>query len=93
MIRFSVYFTEQKKGFHAVFTQTEQEFSARFEAFQVETEIVGGEIYTGDYTVIPQVHQQTLNTKNKSMSDDVTVEEIPYAEVSNTSGGTTATIG
>ena len=48
--------------------------------------------YTGDYTVIPKVYEQTLVTKNKSMTDDVTVEAVPYAEVSNPSGGVTANI-
>lgn len=93
MIRFSVRFTEQKKRFDASFEKTDQGFDAAFEAFQVETKIVGGELYTGDYTVIPQTHPQTLNTQNRSMISDVTVEGIPYAEVSNTSGGTTAIIG
>lgn len=48
--------------------------------------------YTGDYTVIPKVYEQTLETKNKSMTDDVTVTAVPYAEVSNPSGGLTANI-
>lgn len=48
--------------------------------------------YEGDYTVIPKVYEQTLATKNKSMTDDVTVEAVPYAEVSNPSGGKTANI-
>ena len=48
--------------------------------------------YTGDYTVIPKVYEQTLETKNKSMTDDVTVEAVPYSEVSNLSGGYTASI-
>ena len=48
--------------------------------------------YDGDYTVIPKVYEQTLETKNKSMTDNVTVEAVPYAEVSNPSGGKTANI-
>lgn len=44
--------------------------------------------YTGPYSVIPKIYQQILETKNKLMSDDVTVEEIPYTEVSNISGTT-----
>ena len=49
--------------------------------------------YTGPYTVIPKVKQdQTLNTKDKSMVDDVVVLEIPYEEVHNVTG-TTFTIG
>ena len=54
---------------------------------------VDGDPYTGDYTVIPKVSPQVLHTRNKVMSSDVTVCEIPYAEVSNVTGGVTATIG
>ena len=36
--------------------------------------------YEGSYSVTPKVYEQTLATKNKSMVDDVTVEEIPYSD-------------
>lgn len=50
--------------------------------------------YDGEYIVTPKVAQQTtLATTNKVMDDDVTVLEIPYAEVSNLIGGKTAIIG
>lgn len=49
--------------------------------------------YTGAYTVTPQAYmEQTLKTKSKSMTDDVTVEEIPIYETSN-EYGTTINIG
>lgn len=48
--------------------------------------------YEGSYSVIPKVYEQTLETANKSMTDDVTVEEIPYSETSNPSGGNTVNI-
>ncbi len=48
--------------------------------------------YTGDYDVIPKVVDQVLETKNLSMTDDVTVKEIPMHEVSN-DYGTTIIIG
>lgn len=51
------------------------------------------EKYTGSYTVKPLVSKQTLATKDKVMSDNVTVLEIPYSEVSNNEGGCTVTIG
>lgn len=50
--------------------------------------IPAGEVYPGPYEVTPAVRQQVLNTRNKQMSDDVTVLEIPYAETSNESGTT-----
>lgn len=55
---------------------------------------VGGETYTGDYTVTPKVRQQTiLPTQLKVMIDDVTVSQIPEYEVSNPQGGKTFIIG
>ncbi len=51
------------------------------------------EQYKGSYTVTPSVTEQKMATKNKVMLDDVTVEAIPYAEVTNTSNGKTVTIG
>lgn len=49
--------------------------------------------YKGPYKTVPKVIKQTLNTKNKSMSLDVTIESIPYSEVSNPEGGKTIIIG
>ena len=64
-----------------------------------ETEVIEFDIngdlpnpYTGDYDVIPKVVDQVLETKNLSMTDDVTVKEIPTHEVSN-DYGTTIIIG
>lgn len=51
------------------------------------------EHYTGTYTITPRVYSQSMDTVNKVMDDDVTIHEIPLAEVSNLSGGMTATIG
>lgn len=49
--------------------------------------------YEGSYQVTPAVSSQTLDTSNKLMQADIVVEKIPYTEVSNNSGGTTASIG
>ena len=51
------------------------------------------ELYEGEYIVTPTVSNQTMATKNKLMINDVTIEAIPYAEVTNNSGGTTVSIG
>ena len=48
--------------------------------------------FDGSYTVTPKTYAQTLVTKNKSMVDDLVIEEIPYSEVSNPSGGNTVNI-
>lgn len=50
-------------------------------------------IYDGDYTITPDVDGQTVGTAGKMMRDDLTVEAIPYFDVSNASGGSTVYIG
>lgn len=44
--------------------------------------------YLGEYEVIPSTEEQTLATKNKTMSENVTIKQIPTYEVSNESGTT-----
>lgn len=51
------------------------------------------EYYDGDYEVRPTVEEQSLPTKDKLMSQDVHIEEIPYFETTNESGGYTVIIG
>ena len=53
----------------------------------------GREKYTGSYEVTPRANEQKLHTASKIMMDDVTIKEIPYAEVTNPAGGTTVIIG
>ena len=67
-------------------------------SLNLDIELVGGgsgrfPYYTGAYVVDPRKVAQTLDTKNKSMRDDVTINPIFYAETSNPSGGLTAVIG
>lgn len=50
-------------------------------------------LYEGEYEVTPKVTEQTLPTAQKFLERDVTIEKIPYFEVTNNSGGTTASIG
>lgn len=51
------------------------------------------ETYDGDYVVVPKINvDQTLETKDKVMEDDVLVLKIPYYETSNEAGGTTVYI-
>ena len=60
------------------------------------TDGAGGKLptYEGAYEVTPKPFiEQVLETKNKSMVDNVTVFEIPYSEVTNPQGGKTANIG
>ena len=59
----------------------------------IKVEYITGDMYGGPYEVTPRIESVVLATRNKTMSNDVTVYEIPYAEVSNPAGGKTATIG
>lgn len=45
-------------------------------------------LYTGDYTVTPKTHSQTLDTENKKLLQDVTIKAVPYYETSNSKGKT-----
>lgn len=74
------------------FTQSDQAFSTDFGEVHIVTEYVGGELYQGEYKVTPKVEEQTMPTKGKVMSNDVTVNPVPFFNVSNTSGGSTAFI-
>lgn len=51
------------------------------------------EVYRGDYIVEPDFTEQVLATKNKMLTDNVTVKAIEVQRVSNTSGGRTVYIG
>lgn len=56
----------------------------------------GGEIYddyTGSYDITPMVTSQTMQTKNKHMTDDVLIRVIPTREAPNEAGGVTFVIG
>lgn len=49
--------------------------------------------YDGEYGVEPRKVGQILETANKSMSEDVVINPIYYAETTNVGGGYTAIIG
>ena len=49
--------------------------------------------YDGDWEVVPDTVFQLLPTADRWCEDDILVHPIPYSEVSNMSGGYTATIG
>ena len=48
--------------------------------------------YHGSYEVTPSNSEQTLQTKDKILLNNVTVHKTPYYEVSNIYGGKTVTI-
>lgn len=61
----------------------------------VIVDVIGGNVeeYKGAYEVTPATTAQVLETARKVMRDDLTIKEIPYAEVSNAAGGNTISIG
>ena len=83
-------FEEDDTSLEIQFIQTTCKFSAEFDEMVL---VSAEEIYTGDYNVTPRVYEQILETKDKLMLNDVTVEIIPLARVLNQSNGYTVTIG
>lgn len=65
------------------------------EEFIEEIEVLSQdyESWNGNYSITPSVTSQILDTKSKIMRDNLIINEIPYSEVSNTSGGNTVHIG
>ena len=51
-----------------------------------------GEPYTGEYEITPDFSEHTLQTRYKSMLDNVTVHAIPASEIDNAAGGVTFSI-
>lgn len=51
-----------------------------------------GSPYEGEYAVTPKTTQQSLETKHKTMQNDLTVLEIPYYQTTNEAGGYTVII-
>lgn len=51
------------------------------------------EAYEGEYILNPTFEEQVLPTKNKQMSDDLTIHAIKVERVANESGGKTVIIG
>lgn len=44
--------------------------------------------YDGDYDITPAASEQTLETTNKTLREDLTIKPIPYYDVSNEYGRT-----
>lgn len=55
-------------------------------------QLTGYTDYDGLYEVTPRVEGQTLPTRDKHMTDDVTIQAIPIHYVSNSAGGNTVYI-
>ena len=53
----------------------------------------GYEDYEGSYVITPDVDQQVISTNDRHLTEDIIIQPIPYAEVSNDANGYTVTIG
>lgn len=73
--------------FDLIFEEEDLEFDLDFEEVQIiHTDY---DPYVGPYEVIPKAWEdQILATNGKNMTDDVTVFEVPYDEVTNPTGTT-----
>ena len=51
-------------------------------------------VYSGNYEVVSKANEDSyLETKNKKLTDNIHVKEIPYFETTNLSNGLTVYIG
>lgn len=48
--------------------------------------------YVGSYEATPTAYEQSMPTKGKTMTRNVTIHKVPYAETTNESGGLTVSI-
>lgn len=56
-------------------------------------ELPDKELYAGPYEATPQADAIVLDTDDKILARDITVNPIPYYETTNESGGYTVIIG
>ena len=59
----------------------------------VSSDTLSHKKYVGPYEVFPRKVDQTLNTSDKLLTDDIEIDAIRYSEVSNEAGGETVNIG
>lgn len=60
---------------------------------EISDDTITHNTYDGSYEVYPRKVAQTLDTANKFMANDLTIDAINYSEVPNLSGGNTVNIG
>lgn len=92
-MRFDVTFQELDKKLDVDFRTRNENIKVDFEHLQVVSDNAEVEYYKGDYTVTPKVEKQELETRQKFLTENVKIKEIPFFEVSNTEGGQTVFIG
>lgn len=91
--KIAVQFSQKNHVFPIEFKSSDRQFELGFGEVQLVTARPGVDYYEGSYKAVPQVTAQTLETSHKYLIDDITICEIPFFNVSNTSGGSTVYIG
>ena len=92
-MRFRVVFNQTQQRLPIKFRSVERGFAVQFENLQTATVREDVEYYDGSYAVTPDVQAQTILTAAKLMKDNLTVNAIPFFNVSNPAGGNTIYIG
>lgn len=92
-MKLDITFQELDKKLDVDFHIGNEQIKVVFEHFQVVSDHTGVEYYKGDYTVTPKVEKQELATRQKFLTENVKIKEIPFFEVSNIEGGQTVFIG
>lgn len=92
-MRFDVMFRELNEKLNVDFRTRNEQIKVDFEHLQIVSDHTGVEHYKGSYTVTPKVEKQELATRQKFLTENVKIKEIPFFEVSNLEGGQTVFIG
>ena len=90
-MRIDISLSETRQEYDLQISQNTQSYSLGTSEV-INVNLIDGDNYEGPYVVIPMVDSQTLETRDKHMTDDVLVREIPYYETSNIQNGITVFI-
>jgi hypothetical protein len=63
-------------------------FHTDFKEYYYPSKQVSGETYEGSYEILPSPEGGKIECAGKYMAEDLTIEPIPYYEVSNSDGVT-----
>ena len=78
--------------FDVRFNLLSKQIPVYFDEIKIVTIKGDAEFYEGEYEATPKVEKIVIETAQKTMKSDFTINAIPYAEVTNTANGLTVTI-
>lgn len=91
--RIEAHLNENEQKIEANLNENEQKIKAGFSSYQEATVLKDMEPYAGSYQITPSPDAQILYTAQKRMTEDMTINGIPYFETSNEYHGKTVYIG